>query len=96
MKTPIYAAGTALICLTILSGCTPAPPLTTPTLIYVGCPKVTSCPIPGSSPETNGDLSADNRQLEGALVSCALQVETIKHCQEQHNAETQQPAQRLK
>ncbi|WP_258879970.1 Rz1-like lysis system protein LysC [Pectobacterium aroidearum] len=80
----------------MLSGCTPAPPLTTPTLIYVGCPKVTSCPIPGSRPETNGDLSADNRQLEGALVSCALQVETIKQCQEQHHAETQQPAQRLK
>nr|WP_249650235.1 Rz1-like lysis system protein LysC [Pectobacterium carotovorum] len=80
----------------MLSGCTAAPPLTTPMIIYVGCPKVTSCPIPGSSPETNGDVSADNRQLEGALVSCALQVETIKHCQEQHNAETQQPAQRLK
>ncbi|MEQ6971307.1 Rz1-like lysis system protein LysC [Pectobacterium polaris] len=86
MKMPNCAAGMALLCLTTLSGCTPAPPLTTPALIYVGCPKVTSCPIPGSRPETNGDLSADNRQLEGALVSCALQVETIKHCQEQHNA----------
>ncbi|WP_253272514.1 Rz1-like lysis system protein LysC [Pectobacterium brasiliense] len=80
----------------MLSGCTAAPPLTIPTLIYVGCPKVESCTIPGSSPETNGDLSADNRQLEGALVSCALQVETTKHCQEQHDAETQQPAPRLK
>ncbi|GKX48545.1 hypothetical protein Pcaca03_34320 [Pectobacterium carotovorum subsp. carotovorum] len=65
-------------------------------IIYVGCPKVTSCLIPGSSPETNGDLSADNRQLEGALVSCALQVKTIKHCQEQYDVEIQQPAQRLK
>ncbi|MFJ5415322.1 Rz1-like lysis system protein LysC [Pectobacterium carotovorum] len=80
----------------MLSGCTAAPPLTTPMIIYVGCPKVTSCLIPGSSPETNGDLSADNRQLEGALVSCALQVKTIKHCQEQYDVETQQPAQRLK
>ncbi|MEH0832328.1 Rz1-like lysis system protein LysC [Pectobacterium cacticida] len=78
----------------MLSGCTAAPPLTTPTIIYVGCPQVTSCPIPGSSPETNGDLGADNRQLENALVSCALQVETIKHCQEQHHAETQQLAPR--
>ncbi|WP_261878184.1 Rz1-like lysis system protein LysC [Pectobacterium carotovorum] len=86
MKMPICAVGMALLCLTILSGCTTAPPLTTPTLIYVGCPKVTSCPIPGSRPETNGDLSADNRQLESALVSCALQVETIKHCQERHNS----------
>ncbi|MEC5345080.1 Rz1-like lysis system protein LysC [Brenneria populi] len=74
----------------MLSGCTPAQTLTTPTIIYVGCPKVTSCPIPGSSPETNGDLSADNRQLESSLVSCALQVETIKQCQEQHHAETKQ------
>ncbi|RRO01867.1 phage lysis protein [Pectobacterium aquaticum] len=39
-------------------------------------------------------MSADNRQLESALVSCALQVETIKHCQEKHHAETQQPAPR--
>ncbi|WP_328820737.1 Rz1-like lysis system protein LysC [Pectobacterium carotovorum] len=80
----------------MLSGCTTAPPLTTPTIIYVGCPKVTSCPIPGSSPETNGDVSADNRQLESALVSCAIQVETIKICQDQHHAKTQQLAQRLK
>ncbi|MEI7250041.1 MULTISPECIES: Rz1-like lysis system protein LysC [Pectobacterium] len=86
MKMPLCAAGMALLCLTILSGCTAAPPLTTPMIIYVGCPKVTSCPIPGSSPETNGDLSADNRQLESALMSCALQVETIKHCQGQHSA----------
>lgn len=94
MKMPICVVGMALLCLMLLSGCTAAPPLTAPTLIYVGCPKVTSCPIPGSSPQTNGDLSADNRQLEGALVSCALQVETIKHCQEKHDAETQQPAPR--
>ncbi|MCW2484749.1 phage lysis protein [Candidatus Symbiopectobacterium sp. NZEC127] len=39
-------------------------------------------------------MSADNRQLEGALVSCALQVETVKLCQEKHDAETQQLAPR--
>ncbi|WP_246856871.1 Rz1-like lysis system protein LysC [Brenneria corticis] len=78
----------------LLSSCTAAPPLPAPTVIYVGCPKVTSCPIPASSPQTNGELSADNRVLENALVSCALQVETIKHCQEQHDAETAKPAPR--
>ena len=35
--------------------------------------------MPGSEPATNGDLSADIRRLEYALIACALQVETIKH-----------------
>ena len=34
--------------------------------------------MPGSEPATNGDLSADIRRLEYALIACALQVETIK------------------
>jgi len=49
--------------------------------------------MPGSDPKTNGDLSADIRRLEGALTDCALQVETIKHCQDKLDAETQKPAQ---
>jgi len=48
--------------------------------------------MPGSDPQTNGDLSADIRSLERALENCALQVETIKHCQDDLNAETRQPA----
>ncbi|MDU5488367.1 MAG: Rz1-like lysis system protein LysC [Serratia liquefaciens] len=76
-----------------LSGCTPAPTLPPPTIIYAGCPKVSSCPLPGSSPKTNGDLSADIFNLERALASCALQVETVKKCQEEHDVKTEKSAQ---
>ncbi|EMQ2082220.1 holin [Yersinia enterocolitica] len=48
-----------------------------------------SCPLPGSNPAVNGDLSADIRQLEAALVACGLQVEAVKQCQEQHHVKTQ-------
>ncbi|WP_231515241.1 MULTISPECIES: Rz1-like lysis system protein LysC [unclassified Pantoea] len=72
----------------MLSGCTPARPSATPEIIWTGCPRVTSCPVPGNSLKTAGDLAADNRQLEAALAACGLQVEIIKDCQEQHDAET--------
>ncbi|WP_455425795.1 Rz1-like lysis system protein LysC [Dryocola sp. LX212] len=77
-----------------LSGCTPAPPSPPPPVIYSGCPKVALCQLPASSPRTNGDLSEDIRQLEGAWARCALQVETIKHCQDKLDAEASKPAQR--
>lgn len=48
--------------------------------------------MPGSEPATNGDLSADIRRLEYALIACALQVETIKDCQDKLDAQTQEPA----
>ncbi|WP_447887773.1 Rz1-like lysis system protein LysC, partial [Serratia fonticola] len=35
-----------LLCLMMLSGCTAAPDLPPPTIIYAGCPRVSSCPIP--------------------------------------------------
>ncbi|MGC6229209.1 Rz1-like lysis system protein LysC [Hafnia paralvei] len=85
MKIKLCAIGISLLCLMTLQGCIPAPPLTPPTLIYVGCPRLASCPIPGILPKTNGDLSEDNRQLVRALASCALQVETVKQCQESHD-----------
>ncbi|EKN5020835.1 holin [Yersinia enterocolitica] len=50
---------------------------------------MSSCTLPGSSPAVNGDLSADIRQLEAALVACGLQVEAVKQCQEQHHVKTQ-------
>ncbi|HEN3440918.1 TPA: holin [Yersinia enterocolitica] len=53
---------------------------------------MSSCPLPGSSPAANGDLSADIRQLEAALVACGLQVEAVKQCQEQHHVKTQTAA----
>ncbi|MDR3434031.1 MAG: Rz1-like lysis system protein LysC [Rouxiella aceris] len=91
MKMKPCAAGISLLCLMTLQGCTTAPSSPPPTVIYAGCPRVSSCPIPASQPKTNGDLSDDIRQLEGALVSCALQVETVKQCQETHDVETGQP-----
>ncbi|AWR80197.1 TPA: phage lysis protein [Escherichia coli] len=51
------------------------------------------CLMPGSDPQTNGDLSADIRQLENALARCASQVKMIKHCQDENDAQTRQPAQ---
>ncbi|WP_371245389.1 Rz1-like lysis system protein LysC [Pantoea sp. KPR_PJ] len=83
-----YASGLLPLCLMILSGCTAVPPSTTPAIIWAGCPRVNSCPLPGNSLQTQGDLAADNRQLEAALVSCGLQIEMIKACQEQQDAET--------
>ena len=88
MQTRYSVTGLLLLCLTMLSGCTPAPPSPAPEIIWIGCPRVTSCPVPGNSLKTAGDLAADNRHLEAALASCGLQVETIKECQEQHDAET--------
>ncbi|WP_261371842.1 Rz1-like lysis system protein LysC [Yersinia aldovae] len=75
-----------------LSGCTSAPRSPAPTIIYAGCPTVNSCPLPASNPVVNGDLSADIRQLEAALVTCGLQIEAIKQCQEQHHVKTQTAA----
>ena len=49
--------------------------------------------MPGSDPATNGDLSADIRSLEHALAACALQVETVKDCQDKLDEESNQPAQ---
>ncbi|WHZ42871.1 Rz1-like lysis system protein LysC [Rahnella bonaserana] len=72
----------------VLAGCTHVPPLPAPQIIYVGCPAVTSCPIPASAPVTNGDLSSDVRNLEAELVSCGLQVEAVKQCQEEHRVKT--------
>ncbi len=48
--------------------------------------------MPESNPVTNGDLSADIRRLEHALAACALQVETVKDCQDKLDEESDQPA----
>ncbi|WP_244182897.1 Rz1-like lysis system protein LysC [Pantoea wallisii] len=87
-----YVTGLLLLCLTLLSGCTPVPLSPAPQIIWSGCPRVTSCPIPANRLQTAGDLAADNRQLEAALVACGLQIDMIKQCQEQHDAETATPA----
>ncbi|MBU3893484.1 MAG: Rz1-like lysis system protein LysC [Serratia rubidaea] len=92
MKTRNCATGIALGCLMMLSGCSSAPPSPGPEITYAGCPKVSSCPIPGNHLATNGDLSADIRQLEHALIQCALQIEAIKQCQEEHDVKTRPAA----
>ncbi|MBZ2215018.1 Rz1-like lysis system protein LysC, partial [Escherichia coli] len=61
MKTRIFAAGTVLTCLMLCAGCTSAPPAPTPVIVHNDCPKVSLCPMPGSDPQKNGDLSADIR-----------------------------------
>lgn len=48
--------------------------------------------MPGSAPVTNGDLSADIRRLERALESCALQVEAVKHCQDETDEKARESA----
>ncbi|MGG7448788.1 Rz1-like lysis system protein LysC [Kosakonia oryzendophytica] len=83
----------ALCYLMLCAGCTSAPPAPVPVIVYNACPKVSLCPMPGSDPYTNGDLSADIRNLERALESCALQVEAVKKCQDETDAETRQSAQ---
>ncbi|EPF6010831.1 Rz1-like lysis system protein LysC [Escherichia coli] len=77
----------------LCAGCTSAPPAPMPVIVHNACPKVNLCPMPGSDPETNGDLSADIRQLENALARCASQVKMIKYCQDENDAQTRQPAQ---
>ncbi|MCE9965709.1 Rz1-like lysis system protein LysC [Lelliottia amnigena] len=77
----------------LCAGCTPERPAPPLVIVYSACPKVSLCPMPGSEPVTNGDLSADIRKLEGALTVCALKVETVKDCQDKIDAENEKPAQ---
>ena len=95
MKMTRFAAGIALIYLMLCAGCTSEPPvpMPPPVIVYNACPKVNLCPMPGSNPVTNGDLSADIRRLEHALTACAIKVETIKDCQDKIDAENEKPAQ---
>ncbi|MEY6812711.1 Rz1-like lysis system protein LysC [Klebsiella pneumoniae] len=81
----------------LCAGCTSASPAPTPptVIVYNACPKVSRCPMPGRDPLTNGDLSADIRQLENALKSCAIQVDTVKQCQDEIDVKAQQSAKSL-
>ncbi|WP_434082188.1 Rz1-like lysis system protein LysC [Escherichia coli] len=63
MKTKISAAGTVLTCLMLCAGCTSARPAPTPVIVPNACPKVSLCPMPGSDPQKNGDLSAISGSL---------------------------------
>ncbi|MFA8143968.1 Rz1-like lysis system protein LysC [Escherichia coli] len=53
------------------AGCTSVRPALTPVIVANACPKVSLCPMPGSDPETNGDLSADALHIrfpDGAVI----------------------------
>ncbi|WP_410695827.1 Rz1-like lysis system protein LysC [Citrobacter freundii] len=79
----------------LCAGCTSAPPVPTPVIVYNACPRVSLCPMPGSGPSTNGDLSADIRQLESALERCALQVRIVKNCQDKIDVQAEESAKSL-
>ncbi|MEI8469729.1 Rz1-like lysis system protein LysC [Escherichia coli] len=83
----------ALTCLMLSAGCTSVRPPPTAVIVPNACPKVSLSPMPGSDPQTNGELSRDIPQLENALARCASHVKMIKHCQDENDAQTRQPAQ---
>ncbi|MFP2624270.1 Rz1-like lysis system protein LysC [Escherichia coli] len=45
----------------------------------------------GKTPRAVAEMAI--RQLENALARCASQVKMIKHCQDENDAQTRQPAQ---
>ncbi|WP_072209458.1 Rz1-like lysis system protein LysC [Pantoea stewartii] len=72
----------------LLPASTAIPLSTIPQFIWPAVPRDPCSPHPENRLQTQGDLAADNRQLEAALASCGLQVEMIKACQEQHDVES--------
>lgn len=89
MTTPPLKHGLKALFPLLLASCTNVPTSPPPQIIYVGCPLVSPCQMPGSQPKNNGDLSADVRQLEAALLTCGLQVDAIKQCQETQRVKSQ-------
>ena len=91
MKMKRCAAGISLLCLMTLSGCIPAP-TSPPRRLFTLAVRRSAVALPGSNPKTNGDLSAYIFNLERALASCALQVETVKKCQEELDVKAEKSA----
>lgn len=82
MKTPTYATGLLSLYLTLLAGCAIAPPSPSPQFIVTGCPAVTPCVLPATSPLNNGDQLTDQDRAEAAWAECAAQVDMVyKHQQ---------------
>ncbi|WP_407920253.1 Rz1-like lysis system protein LysC [Halopseudomonas litoralis] len=79
-----YATGLLLICLALLSACAPVQPLPAPQIIRLGCPAVTPCILPATSPAQNGDLLTDADRIEAAWAECAAQVDIIYQYQVTH------------
>ena len=75
------SVGLTLCCLMALLACGCAQPLPEQRLITNGCPKVTRCELPATSPLTNRDLSANADDIDLAWAVCAAKVDTIVDCQ---------------
>ncbi|SPW71864.1 phage lysis protein LysC [Escherichia coli] len=93
MKTKIFAAGYGAELPDAVRRLHQRPACTDASDCPQRLPESEPLPDAGSDPQTNGDLSADIRQLENALARCASQVKMIKHCQDENDAQTRQPAQ---
>jgi hypothetical protein len=81
MKTPRFAPGLALVCLTTLSACKPIPLSPAPTLTSNTCQAVSPCTLPMLAPRTNGELDAALTLAKAAWATCAAQVDMIAACQ---------------
>jgi len=84
MKISTCATGLVLLCLLLLSGCAPVQPSPAPQIIRLGCPAVTPCILPATSPQQNGDLLTDADRIEAAWAECAAQVDIIHQYQVTH------------
>ncbi|MFC3393643.1 Rz1-like lysis system protein LysC [Brenneria rubrifaciens] len=82
------SGGLILLCLLILSGCGNVPASPAVVLTVNGCPKLTPCRFPASSPQTNGELNNQLDETEAALADCADQVDLTIACQDRADAPT--------
>ncbi|QWZ78798.1 Rz1-like lysis system protein LysC [Aeromonas sp. FDAARGOS 1419] len=78
---PNSALGLIALCLTLLSGCSSAPPSPAPQIIRLTCPAPSPCQLPPAAPRNNGDLLDQLSQTEAAWASCAAKVDSLITCQ---------------
>ncbi|KVQ15676.1 hypothetical protein WJ98_24065 [Burkholderia ubonensis] len=81
MKTPRFARGLTLVCLTTLSACKPLPLSPAPTIMSAPCQTVSPCTLPALAPRTNGELDAALTTVKAAWATCAAKVDMIATCQ---------------
>ncbi|MEB5667403.1 MULTISPECIES: Rz1-like lysis system protein LysC [Aeromonas] len=67
--------------MTLLSGCSSAPPSPAPQIIRLTCPAPSPCQLPPAAPRNNGDLLDQLSQTEAAWASCAAKVDSLITCQ---------------
>ncbi|MGR2680033.1 Rz1-like lysis system protein LysC [Chromobacterium haemolyticum] len=74
--------GVALLSLTLLPACSTPPASDPPPRLIQPCPAVTACSLPALTPKTNAQLADSWQQHRAALESCAAQINSIIHCQQ--------------